>query len=577
MDAQVAARAQDITAAYLVAFFQQNSGWQGNMQFSVEDGLVVIKSPTTGNSSFVSIQTGGSALAFVGDNTDMSNEDEIGGYDEAHAGVGYMTWNSQYLGDLDTMNTEVQAMPDDVAKPILPLITLAKNLLSVVPKLLSVLQGVVKIGGLSLPDPPKAAIGLIAQKGISLGTPDRIVGVGGQGIVFVADGGTGLADHAKYVPVLEDAFNRIAGADPLKEYEAPPATPDSLGFRVYSDTTVDLVARNTAHLLALGRGTYNNEVVGVGVARVAGSYAVEVAGREHIVLRTPKSTGGDSRIAMVSEGIAIGRYDKAGDDAPFMLTDRGTTGQGTTGFKDATKTALPQTSTVQVHAADLACIAVGEYMVQVRSKSSNEALKKTIQDEIDDATTRQQTAQTDEPVATKKYTDLVAEREKMSKDKKVKPAALAKKEMEAHVAKRESDRLKAALKKATDDLKIAQAKLADVYEDDGVTISLRDDAKKAPNYSAKKDEPSFSMSKEKGLQLQTLTDNTDKDDSTNVKLLLNKDGLTIKVGKKAGIVVKNDSIQMTDGTSKVELKKDSFIKLDSQDVKLSAAKKIALG
>lgn len=180
---------------------------------------------------------------------------------------------------------------------------------------------------------PPENIGLIASQGIALATQDQILGVGGHGVVFVVDGASAGNDAAKEFqkqskhmpPAVRLASGPISKIPEAKLVEPAIKQPvratrqPSLGFRVMSDTVVDLDATLSAQLFAMGRGKATaarpdgQTVTGVGVARVIGSRASEVAAYEKVVI-SARSAGDPSdsdaktggRVELAGQTIAIG-------------------------------------------------------------------------------------------------------------------------------------------------------------------------------------------------------------------------------------------------------------------------------
>lgn len=245
--------------------------------------------------------------------------------------------------NLIAWNFELQKLPEDTRNLVRPVREAIGDVVSTVSQLekmvenaTDVISGKLKKG---LPT-PKKAIGLIANDGISLGTQDRIVGAGGKGIVFIADGGSGTEDHAKFFPKkVEQVVNDAVNWDPIDKAFAsllddPPSDkPPSLGFRVYSDSTVDLFGTYAAQLMALGRGKINGKTrdnkteIGVGVARIAGSHAVDIAGYRRVVIgaRNAGTNGKDGgQLDLLGQTIFVGGFNKGtGPNDMQDFTDKG--------------------------------------------------------------------------------------------------------------------------------------------------------------------------------------------------------------------------------------------------------------
>jgi hypothetical protein len=548
--AAVAAReAKDVTAAELVALFNLTPGISGKLKFSAEDEQVVITSEKKGEGSKVEVSGAmATSLEFVGEFRGESSRDEIRELDEGR----------RRLDDFNKGNEELQKLPDDAANLVRPVILLCKSTAGVVSKAQTMVKAAVKLLGVKLPS-AKGSIGLIANKGISLGTPDRIVGVGGQGILFVSDGGTGNPDKAKYMP-MEDIFNRILGADLLAKYEEPKVKP-TLGFRVFSDTTVDLTAKTTANLLALGREKQGNDVVGCGVARVAGSRGVEIVGREKVVIGARVEDRG--RVEVLGSTIALGYTQMDADAHEFGI-----------GWKTDLQDNHPQTAQVAVHSTDQACILVGKYMVQLRAQKKADT---TLTQAQADADNQQLVVQ-----------GLTADIVQLNVDKglKVTALALARRRKKPAIQDEIND-LQQAIDDKTDELEAAQKLLvvkqkvviaAQKTNDEGVIISMRDPADASnigPNHWAWKEKPSIVLS-DKGVTITTTTGKDD--DAKTARITLDDTGISIHVGdKKAGVLIKKDSVELSNGKKKAILKNDGTFTSSAAKIDFSEAQKITLG
>ncbi|MFO0548652.1 MAG: hypothetical protein U0271_09705 [Polyangiaceae bacterium] len=524
--------ARDVTAEDLVALFSQAPEAAGVVKFTAEDGQVVITSEFAGDTSFVRVtrKTGEmcQALQFLGDQRGEADYDEVRELPEIARG----------LDDFDKANTELQKMPDDAGNLVRPIIVLAKNAMNIVSKAYGVAKSLAKVAGIKLPS-SKGSIGLIANKGISLGTPDRIVGVGGQGIVFVADGGTGAPDKAKYV-LLEDTFNRIIGGDIFGKYEKPKPPKETTGFKVFSDSTTDLVARNTAHVLALGRFEDGNRTKGSGIARVAGSFAVELAGQERVVLGVRDENLG--RVEVLGRTVAIGMTDVDVTHDKFGLADRGTV----KGWPTDLRAAHAQTSSLLMHSTSQACMVVGDYMIHVRSKAEDLApFNRMIDERLAAAKTAVNSLKARRSVMTLAGVDL--------------------KEINAQIA--EAEVVERRAQKDKDE--------GPQLADEGIIISMRDAARStsAHNWAAE-NKPSIVVSK-KGITITTTT-NKDAEDAT-ARITLDKDGISIVVGANgAGAKISKDKVELRSAKKRAVLD-DNQLTYDGSKIDFSSAQKITLG
>ncbi|MCA9610872.1 MAG: hypothetical protein KC619_34990, partial [Myxococcales bacterium] len=241
----------------------------------------------------------------------------------------WATWE-QLLGwasDLKSLPADAKKLAEPVVAAIDDVVGFVQKVEETVEAATDIVSGNLKKG---LPEPGEA-IGIIANQGITLGTQDRIVGTGGKGIVFIADGGTGTENHDKFVPLVEGFVNDAIQWDPLdKAFESliggtkdgpDKDQPPSLGFRTYSDSVVDLFGTYASQLMALGRGkvaataTRDGETdVGVGIARVAGSHAVDIAGYRRVVV-SARNRGDDDktggRLDLLGQTIFLGGFNGA--------------------------------------------------------------------------------------------------------------------------------------------------------------------------------------------------------------------------------------------------------------------------
>ncbi|MBX3269686.1 MAG: hypothetical protein KF729_05470 [Sandaracinaceae bacterium] len=239
-------------------------------------------------------------------------------------------------------NFELQKLPEDTRNLLRPVrdsigdaVSTLSSLDGAIASATEVVSGNLRKG---LPG-PKRTIGLIANDGIALGTQSRLVGAGGKGIVFIADGGTASENHDKFFPKKVEHFVNVALAwDPIDKYfdkkVQGPTTPDddkppSLGFRVYSDSTVDLAGTYAAQLLALGRGKVNAATpdgkteIGIGIARIAASHAVDIAGYRRVVVAARNAGTADDdggRLDLLGQTIFLGGFNEAGAMKDFDHT-----------------------------------------------------------------------------------------------------------------------------------------------------------------------------------------------------------------------------------------------------------------
>lgn len=560
--------------------------WDGKVDITSEDGQIVFTSKAEGDGAFVRVSGGPvDSFDFKGDFRGESKYDEVRELDVHRRG----------MDSFQKLDEELLKIPDDTAALVRPAILLYKNAVGVVTKTVGAFKALIKVAGLKLPQ-TKGAVGIVASKGISLGTPDRIVGVGGQGVVFIADGGTGIPDQSKYV-VLEEIINRITGADLLapffaKPYAFKPPKP-SIGFRAYSDTSTDLVARNTANVLALGRiEAAGNHILGSGVARVAASYGVEIAAQEKVVISArqakiaPANGTAPGRVEVLGHTIAIGYNEIDAKEASFGLRDR-TDIKGNVinkGWPAAWRTANdpnphPHTASVLMHAADQACIVVGKYMVQLRASKQahpNAAQESNAaQGRIDQATLQINALNLELAGLQGKIQNLMSERAQYDEPWSDFPEEDTLEDYKDRVKAINSTEIPSATQakaKAT-----AEKQAIDALSDEGIVISMRDPAG-ANNFAtsqwAHKGKPAIHLN-EDGI---TITSKAGEDDDTsNARITLDAEGISISWNGKAGVRVKNDnSIHISDGTNKAAFAANGW-NFQAGKVAFTNAQKITLG
>ncbi len=370
---------------------------------------LVLTANTEGNGSHVSVSGNLADLVFGS----KSKSETISG-DASTSASPPTTFEDDYK-KLISWNHELQKLPEDtrnLTRPVTNAISDAVAALSAVEAAVESTVSIVGEGVLKgLPQPPES-IGLVARDGISLGTTDRIVGAGGKGVVFIADGGSGTENHTKFIPRMEPLIAGLMAWDPIdkawdKAIRDPvdPAKdkPPSLGFRVYSDSAADLYGTYSAQLLAVGRGKLTGktadgkQVVGVGIARVAGSHAVEIAGYRRVVidarnLGTKDDDGG--RVDVLGQTIFVGGFNLDGKMKDFESTAGKGAGleplaldflAGAEHLEDATKANLAKTvknlgwtktlrdkhantNFIRFHAAKEATTVVGGFMLHVTEK-----------------------------------------------------------------------------------------------------------------------------------------------------------------------------------------------------------------
>lgn len=542
--------AADLTADQLVALFSQTAP-SGAVNFSAVDGQIIMQAGGDGGDGSTIEVSGDMAtsLDFIGDTRGDKSRDEIKDVSTAEG----------YLDDFDKANTDLQKLPDDITAMSRPAILLVKNAVGVVSKLQSTWKALAKLLYVKLPN-NKGSVGIVANKGISLGTPDRIVGVGGMGVLFVADGGTGLANHARYVP-LEDTLNRVINSDLLVKYEKP-KDKASAGFRVFSDSTVDLTARYTANLLALGRarkGTTDTSW-GAGVARVGASYAIEMAAQEKIVIGAREKDAG--RVEVLGATIAVGFNKIDADEGTFGIRERDPATKAW-GDKDDLAKSHEQTASVLVHSTKQAVVVVGKYMIQVRDGKGRDAALAAVTQRVEKAT-------------------------EAKNDVEKKILALEKAEAEAvdweldEADKKKLQELKDAIVPAIKELAAAKAERQAIeqapdLDDDGVVISLRDAGKGTSSFNVgKKLGPAITLSEKKGVTITTTAG--DNKNAKTARITLDPDGkVSVTVGSnETGIMITDKDVMLKNGNNSVKVSGQGLAAA-AGEIKFSGSQRITLG
>lgn len=303
---------------------------------SKDGSKLVLEATATGEGSKVKVSGNLAGVVFT------DKEDEItGAPDLGDSGV-FDTDFETSLKTLRSWNHELQKLPEDTRNLTRPLTNALQDTLSTVSALESMTKTIAEIAAKGSPPPPEA-IGLLANDGITLGTADRIVGTGGKGIVFISDGGTGSPDRNKFVKTEKLVADMGAWTSSFFEADSADAPARSLGFRVLSDSAIDMTSTTYAQLAAMGRAKLQGarpdgrqDGAGIGIARVIGSYASEVAGYEKVVIsaRSPGdandqagATGG--RVELLGQRLTLGGVTDEhtlGNGVKLSLTDRGQMG-----------------------------------------------------------------------------------------------------------------------------------------------------------------------------------------------------------------------------------------------------------
>ncbi len=320
-----------LTLAELIALIPSLDG----VSASSEDDKLVLEATAAGKGS--KVEASGTLADLIFGSNDKKNEVTKSGTGEAE-GFGGL---EESYNTLISWNHELQKLPEDTRNLTRPLTNALQDTLSTV----SALEGMLKTGAeifeAGAPPPPEA-IGLLAADGITLGTQDRIVGTGGKGIVFISDGGTGSVDRSKFVLSEGWVADISAWSSNIFSGQDDPAPARSLGFRVLSDSVVDLTSTVSASLAALGRAKAGaprpdgRKDIGIGIARVLGSYASEIAGYEKVVVsaRNPGKDGDKAgatggRVEILGQRVVLGAVDDSVDcknGVAQALTDRASLG-----------------------------------------------------------------------------------------------------------------------------------------------------------------------------------------------------------------------------------------------------------
>jgi len=322
-----------LTLAELEGLFPDLEG----ASVSSADGKLALEAVAAGEGSKIKVTGNLADLVFGADPTQetltTSTATTTTGFDDFE----------ESLTTLRSWNHELQKLPEDTRNLTRPLTNALQDTLSAASALESMLKTATEIvndiRGKGTPGPPEA-IGLMANDGITLGTQDRIVGSGGKGIVFISDGGTGSPDRAKFV--LTEGWVADITQWSASFWDRPSSDEDSvrsLGFRVLSDSHIDMTSVATATLAAMGRGKPaearpdgRGDAVGIGLARVLGSYAAEIAGYEKVVVsaRNPGKDGDvagltGGRVELLGQRLVIGSVElenTLGNGVAQALTDR---------------------------------------------------------------------------------------------------------------------------------------------------------------------------------------------------------------------------------------------------------------
>jgi hypothetical protein len=212
--------------------------------------------------------------------------------------------------DLDAfqkMLSGLNSLPDDLANVVRPITNMVQEVVNVYNDVQKGFTAIVEAtaGARFVPDGPPSSLGMFAKDGITLGTPDRIVAAAGKGYVLFADGGTGQRDTEKFVLAAYERFitnlaaNEIKGfgdfiLGPKADSEPDKEKSGSGGFTLFSNSTTSLVTRSSLDLLAIGsKKKETGELIGRGVARLAATRSVEVAGHSRVTIAATASKEDD--------------------------------------------------------------------------------------------------------------------------------------------------------------------------------------------------------------------------------------------------------------------------------------------
>lgn len=300
-----------------------------------EDGAIVLTSKTEGVGSYVRVHAvgaDGTLLGFVGDQAGAADEDEVEGDDNPLA-----TWNTIHGAVLDD-----KSLPQDVANLVRPITSRYALTVKAIEETVNTGKALAKLVNVTMPS-SDGALGLLAKNGISLGTPDRIVGSASRGILLVSDGSEGAPNRAKYVP-FEDWFNQVITASPLTVTEEEEKSV-SLGIRAFSDSTIDLASRESIRLGALGRAN-GAAGKGIGSVSVLASDGAELAGR-----RTAVVAAREGEVQILGKHVGIGST-AMDDTRSFGVA----WGDGVT---------QEHTDHVVVHAVKETIVVAGDFMIRV--------------------------------------------------------------------------------------------------------------------------------------------------------------------------------------------------------------------
>lgn len=370
-----------------------------------DDGELVFSSTTTGDGSYVRVQASGSST--------MATAIGLGGVEDE---VEYQSWDTYddsigffkgMFNDLRSINHELQKLPEDTRNLFRPLTQAIDDTVAVGTYTVGAIDAAKAAFSKAGPGPAET-IGLVARDGISLGTQDRIVAAGSKGVVFIVEGEGGGEDYGKFVlgealvkgalDYCPSSWQKDAPDKVDQVFDGRKVGSPSLGFKVISDSSAELMGTTSAQLLALGRGELDSKendkkYVGIGVARVAGSRAAELCAHRKVVISARDegkaddedgTTGG--RVELAGQTIAIGGMNLDGDTKDFKASEgfgieapvlakqyfgsfeEFTPKLASVEWPKKLREEHPNTKHVVVHAEKDTVIVVDKYMVHVSSE-----------------------------------------------------------------------------------------------------------------------------------------------------------------------------------------------------------------